>query len=137
MQEACAKCFAVQVLKFEILQITWEKWNKEHQTHSFQFFSYRFWCFLFCFSCGLQDFKFRIWRKLLVLSWLYLWRHWTRIDIATGLHEYLQHYSHQIHQHHFSKVSSHLKIKHSYVLNKIFGNQKFMTEWGHKNKINF
>ena len=25
MQEACAKCFAVHILKFEILQITWKK----------------------------------------------------------------------------------------------------------------
>ena len=38
VQEACAKCFAVHILKFEILQITWRKWNKEHQTLSFQFF---------------------------------------------------------------------------------------------------
>ena len=38
VQEACAKCFVVHILKFEILQITWKKWNKEHQTLSFQFF---------------------------------------------------------------------------------------------------
>ena len=38
VQEACAKCFAFHILKFEILQITWKKWNKEHQTLSFQFF---------------------------------------------------------------------------------------------------
>ena len=45
---------------FEILQITWFKWNKEHHTLSFQFLSINltFWCFLFCFLCGLQDFKF-------------------------------------------------------------------------------
>ena len=28
VQEACAKCFAVHILKVEILQITWKKWNK-------------------------------------------------------------------------------------------------------------
>ena len=28
-----------------------KKWNKEHQTLTFQFFANR--CFLFCFSCGL------------------------------------------------------------------------------------
>ena len=72
VQEPCAKSFAVHLLKFEILQITWEKWNKEHQTHSFQFFSYRFWCFLFCFSCGLQDFKFwYVNRKAFGASFLY------------------------------------------------------------------
>jgi hypothetical protein len=38
VEEACGKCFAVHILKFEILQITWKKWNKEHQTLSFQFF---------------------------------------------------------------------------------------------------
>ena len=42
VQEACDKCFAVHILKFEILQITWKKWNKEHQTLSFQFFTNRF-----------------------------------------------------------------------------------------------
>ena len=39
VDSACAKCFAVRILKFEILQITWKKWNKEHQTLSFQFFT--------------------------------------------------------------------------------------------------
>ena len=38
VQEACAKCFSVHILKFEILQITWHK----HQTLSFQFFTDRF-----------------------------------------------------------------------------------------------
>ena len=36
--KACSKCFAINILKFEILQITWKKWNKEHQILSFQFF---------------------------------------------------------------------------------------------------
>ena len=42
VQEACAKCFVVHILKFEILQITWKKWNKEQQTLSFQFFTNTF-----------------------------------------------------------------------------------------------
>ena len=42
VQEACAKCFAVHMLKFEILQFTWKKLNKEHQTLSFQVFIDRF-----------------------------------------------------------------------------------------------
>ena len=51
VQEAWAKCFTVHILGFEILQITWKKWNKEHQTLRFQFFikNLAFWCFLFCF----------------------------------------------------------------------------------------
>ena len=54
VQEACAKCFLVHILKFEILQITWKKLNTEHKTLSFQFFTKRFsifalWHFLFCF----------------------------------------------------------------------------------------
>ena len=42
VQEACAKCFAVHILKFEIWQITWKKWNTEYQTLLFQFFTNRF-----------------------------------------------------------------------------------------------
>ena len=41
-QEACAKCFVIHILEFEILQITWNKWNKEHQTLKVQFFTNRF-----------------------------------------------------------------------------------------------
>ena len=56
VQEACTKCFVIHTLKFEILQITWKKWKKEHQNLSFEFFTNRFsnlaiWCFVF--SCGL------------------------------------------------------------------------------------
>ena len=32
VQEAFAKCFAVHISKFEIWQIIWKKWNKEHLT---------------------------------------------------------------------------------------------------------
>ena len=38
VQEAYAKCFAVHILEFEIFQISWNKWNKKHQTLSFQLF---------------------------------------------------------------------------------------------------
>jgi hypothetical protein len=61
LQESCAKYIAVHILKFEILQITWKKWNKEHKTPYFQFFNNRFsilMFFCFFFSCGLHDFKF-------------------------------------------------------------------------------
>ena len=42
VQEACTKCFTVHIWKFEILQNTWKKWNKGHQTLTFQFFTNRF-----------------------------------------------------------------------------------------------
>ena len=62
MQEAFAKYFAVHILKI-----------KQRASINLAFR-----CFLFVFSCGLQDFNFyvicepqSIWRKFLVLSWLY------------------------------------------------------------------
>ena len=61
VQEACAKCFAVQILKFDILQTTWKKQHKKHQnaksidekmkTKGLMFF-------VSFFACDLQDFKF-------------------------------------------------------------------------------
>ena len=76
VQEACAKCFTVQTLKFEILQITWKNETKNIR---FLFFSFSpiglaICCFVFmCFTrfqiliSELQS----ILCKLLVLSWLY------------------------------------------------------------------
>ena len=60
VQEACTKCFAVQISKLEILLITWKKWNKEHQIFSFHFF-----------TNNLISEPQSIWGKLLVLSWHY------------------------------------------------------------------
>ena len=79
VQETCAKCFAVHIVKFEILEITWKKWNKEHQTLSFQFFISRFSILMFFVLFFMWFARFQIsicepqsiWRKLLVLSWLY------------------------------------------------------------------
>ena len=79
VQEACAKCFSVHILKFKILQITWKRWNKKHQTLSFQFFTNRFGILMFfvCFFMWFARFQIlisepkSIWRKLLVLRWLY------------------------------------------------------------------
>ena len=39
VQESWTKCFAVQIIKFEILQITWKKWIKGHHTLTSQFFT--------------------------------------------------------------------------------------------------
>ena len=48
--------------KYQILQITWKKWNKEHQTLSFQFFINK--CsilmFLFCFFMLIARFQILI-----------------------------------------------------------------------------
>ena len=78
VQEACAKCFSVHVSKFEILQISWNKWNKEHQALSFSFsqIDLAFGYFLCCCFMWFAEFQIliskpkSIWRKLLVLSWL-------------------------------------------------------------------
>ena len=79
VQEVCGKCFAVHVLKFEILQITWKNQTKNIRLLVFSFSSIllAFWCFLFCFFMWFARFKIlicepqSIWCKLLVLSWLY------------------------------------------------------------------
>ena len=76
VQEACAKCFVVQVSKFKILQITWIK-NIRHSVFSFSSKNLLFWCFLFCFFMWFARFQIvicdpqNIWVELLVLSWLY------------------------------------------------------------------
>ena len=62
VQEAFAKCFAVHILKFEILQITWKGWNKEYQTPSFQFFTNRlsilmFLVLFFHLVCKISNFN--------------------------------------------------------------------------------
>ena len=49
---------------------TWKKWNKEHQTLTFQFFTNRFSILMFArFQIFISEPQ-SIWRKLLVLSWL-------------------------------------------------------------------
>ena len=78
VQEACAKCFAAHMLKFEIMQITWKK---EHQTLIFQFFvnkSSILMRFVLFFHVVFRISNFNVWTarhlcKLLVLSWLYYW----------------------------------------------------------------
>ena len=61
----------------KISQMTHKKWNKEHQTLSFQFFkSSILMCFVLFFRviCKIMNCNMwtkSIWRKLLVLSWLY------------------------------------------------------------------
>ena len=80
VQEAFAKCFAVHILKFEILQIIWKKWNKEHQTLSFQFFINKSTILMLLISFLMWFARFQnsicepqsIWHKLLILSCLYL-----------------------------------------------------------------
>ena len=57
VQAACAKWFAVHILKLKSFNHM-KNWNKEHQTLTFQFFANRFIILMFFVSCGLQDFKF-------------------------------------------------------------------------------
>ena len=60
VQEACAKCFAVHLLKFEILQTTWKNKTKKHQNARFideKLKTKSLIFFVSFFSCDLQDFK--------------------------------------------------------------------------------
>ena len=88
VQEACAKYFAVQKSEIEIFQITWKKWNKEHQTHSFQFFTNVFIILTFLvlffmwytrFQISISELQ-RICCKLLVLSWLWIFEYFFKKD---------------------------------------------------------
>ena len=56
VQEACNKCFAVHILKFEILQITWKNEIKNIRPLVFSFspIDLAFWCFFHV----VVDFKF-------------------------------------------------------------------------------
>ena len=80
LQETCVKCFAVHLLKFEILQTTWKNKTKNIKMLDLlvKNWKLRVWCSLFTFFfmwfarfqiliCELQN----IWRKLIVLSLLY------------------------------------------------------------------
>ena len=62
VQEACTKCFAVGLLKFEILQTTWRNKAKNIKMLNLlvKNWKVRVWCslFHFFFSCDLIDFKF-------------------------------------------------------------------------------
>ena len=71
VQEACAKCFAVHILKSEVLQMTK---NIRLLVFSFSPIDLAFLYFLFCFFPWFARFQIllcepqSIWRKLLVLS---------------------------------------------------------------------
>ena len=61
VQEACAKCFVVHILKFEILQTTWKNKTKNIKMLDLlvKNWKLRVWrSFFSFFSCDLQDFKF-------------------------------------------------------------------------------
>ena len=69
VQEPCAKCFAVHILKFEIYSYHMKKKQKNWKL--------QVWCSLFHFFhviCKISNLICEpksIWHKLLVLSWLY------------------------------------------------------------------
>ena len=61
VQEAWAKCFAVHLLKFEILQTTCKTKQKKHQNAKYiceKLKTKGLMFFVSFFSCDLQDFKF-------------------------------------------------------------------------------
>ena len=79
VQEACAKYFAVHMLKFEILQTTWKNKTKSIKMLDLlvKNWKLRVWWFLFHFFMWFAWFQIlicepqSIGRKLLALSWLY------------------------------------------------------------------
>ena len=79
VQEACTKRFAVHILKFEISKSHERNETKNIRLLVFSFWSINlaFWCFLFCSFMWFARFQIlicepqSIWRKVLVLSWLY------------------------------------------------------------------
>ena len=59
-QEACPKCFAVDILTFENLANLMKKCNKQYKTLIFQYFFNKSSILMFffnVFSCGLQGYK--------------------------------------------------------------------------------
>ena len=79
VQEACTKCFAVHILKFEILQTTWINETKDIKMLNLLVKNWKLsvCCSLFHFFMWFARFNIlicepqSIWCKLLVLSWLY------------------------------------------------------------------
>ena len=68
-----------------IFQITWKKETKNIELLVFSFSSINLasWCLLFCFSCGLQHYKFKYMnRKAFGSSFLY-WVDFTAFDSST------------------------------------------------------
>ena len=78
VQEACAKCFAVHILRFEILQTTWKNKTKNIKLLDLltKNWKLRVWSSLFYFFLWFARFQIlicepqSIWRKSPVLSWL-------------------------------------------------------------------
>ena len=88
VQEACAKCFAVHILKFEILQIIWKNKTKNIKMLIIwvKNWKLRVLCSLFHFFIWFARFQIlicevqSIWRKLLILS-SYNVNNWTFIGL--------------------------------------------------------
>ena len=80
MQEACAKCLAVHILRFEILQTTWK--NKKHQNTKSKNWKLRVWCSLFHFYMWfnviwkVSNFDMWIAKHLVKAFWTDVTLHW-------------------------------------------------------------
>ena len=78
-KKVAAKCFAIHVSKFEILRTTWRNKTKSIKILDLLMKNWKlkFWCSFLRFFMWFAKFeisiceKQSIWRKLLVLSWLY------------------------------------------------------------------
>ena len=58
VQEACAKCFVVHILKFEILQTTWKNKTKSIKMLDWLMKNWKLRVWFHFILCNLQDFKF-------------------------------------------------------------------------------
>jgi hypothetical protein len=78
VKEACVNCFAVHLLKFEILQTAWKNKTKNIKMLNLLMkkWKLRVWCSVFHFFMWFARFQISIcepqtiWCKLLALSWL-------------------------------------------------------------------
>ena len=84
VQEACAKCFAVHLLKFEILQMTWKKMKEKTLVYSFSSIDLIFWWFFYVVS----NFNMYVNRKAFFVSFLY-WFDFNCIFIFIASWKYL------------------------------------------------
>ena len=94
VQEACTKCFAVHILKFEILQMTWKKETKNIRllVVSFSSIVLVFWGFLFYFFMWFARFQILIcepqslcdWKLLQSWSLVLLFQYFLRLWFFSG-----------------------------------------------------
>ena len=82
VQEACTKCFAVHILKFEIFQITWKKGNKGNP-YSLVFHQMMFFILFLHVVCKISNSNMWTTKHLAKASCTELTLPWTKIVITS------------------------------------------------------